>query len=459
MDKKPRKNNANEGTEKKTAKLEKLLRFMASAMLKKYRPRIIAVTGSVGKTSAKEAIFAVISSHYRVRKSEKNYNNEIGVPLTIIGSESGEHSIFLWAGIFLRWIFKLIFPVSYPEILILELAADQPGDLKYLTDFVPPDISVITEISASHLEQFKHIEAIFREKVVPAKALSEKGLVILNIDNPYLLKLKDNPHQFGVVARIFSFGFGENADARAMDVFLNQHDDLPAAETQFITSSLSGLSFKLNYEGTTMPLRLNNILAKHNIYAALTGVSVGIELGLNLVEIGKSLENFSLPSGRMNLIRGIKNTSIIDDSYNSSLASAEGALEVLREIKQGRKIVVFGDMLELGESTENEHRMLAKKFLEIGGDVFLTVGRRMLFAVDELKKHKFSGEIYAFRNPMEAGKKLQEILHAGDVVLVKGSQGMRMEKVVEEVMAEPERAEALLCRQNTQWKATPWREV
>ncbi|MFA5961807.1 MAG: UDP-N-acetylmuramoyl-tripeptide--D-alanyl-D-alanine ligase [Parcubacteria group bacterium] len=461
MDKKPKKNNSSEKDTRKKTQLEKLLRFMASAILKKYQPRIIAVTGSIGKTSAKDAIFSVISNHFRVRKSEKNYNNEIGVPLTIIGVESGKRSFFKWLGVILRWLFLWIFPSKYPEILILEMGADRPGDLEYLTDFAKPDISVITEISSSHLEYFKNIEAIFKEKATLAKALSEKDVAIINSDNQYLAKLKENPRQSGVVARIFSFGFEENADARALDVFLNQNDDMSAVETprQGGASSISGLSFKLNYKGTTMPLRLNNILAKHNIYAALAGVSVGIELGLNLVEIGKSLENFSLPSGRMNLIRGIKDSFIIDDTYNSSLASAEGALEVLREMCQARKIVALGDMLELGKSTEEDHRMLAKKFLEVGGDIFLAVGKRMQFAVDELNKHEFAGEIYAFSDPMSAGKKLQEILRPGDVVLVKGSQGMRMEKIVEEVMAEPERAEELLCRQNLEWRNKLWKEV
>jgi UDP-N-acetylmuramoyl-tripeptide--D-alanyl-D-alanine ligase len=441
---------------RKTEKLEKVLRFMAVAMLKKYHPRIIAVTGSLGKTSTKEAIFAVISSHFFVRKSEKNYNNEIGVPLTIIGEESGKRSFLKWLGIFLRWTFRMIFPINYPEILILELAADRPGDLKYLTDFLTPDIAVITEISSSHLEYFKNIEAIFREKITLAKEVSEKGLVILNIDNPHLLKLRENPRQFAVVAPIFSFGFSQNADARAMEVFFNSQG---TEKRSVLETEISGLSFKLNYKGTTMPLRLNHILARHNIYAVLAGVSVGIELGLNLVEIGKYLENFLLPTGRMNLIRGIKNTYIIDDSYNASLVSALEALEVLREFNLGRKIAVLGDILESGENMENDHQILAKKFLEIGGDVFLAVGKRMRYATLELKKHNFSGESYQFSGPLEAGKKLQEILRPGDMVLIKGSQGMRMEKIVEEVLAEPNRADELLCRQDAEWKNKPWQAV
>jgi UDP-N-acetylmuramyl pentapeptide synthase len=292
MKEKTRKINSNEKAENKNVKLKKFLRFMASAILRKYHPRIIAVTGSEGETSAKKAIFTVISGRYFTRKSEKNYNDEIGVFLTIIGAKIERGSFFGWLGIFFRWLFVLIFPVKYPEVLILEMATDRPGNLKYLIDFVVPVISVITEVVVSHSEYFRNIEAVFKEKSAIARALPEKGLVILNSDNLSLAKLKDNPRQFGVTARIFSFGFLENADARAMDVFLNYREDDGVAPKK----EINGLSFKLNHKGTTMPLRLNNILDEKDIYAALAGVSVGIELGLNLVEVAKSLESFSLPS-------------------------------------------------------------------------------------------------------------------------------------------------------------------
>ena len=418
------------------------LRFMARTILRKYRPRIVAITGSVGKTSAKEAIFSVLSRNYRIRKSEKNYNNEIGVPLTILGVESGGSSFFGWLIVFLKWFGILIFPATYPEILILEMAADRPGDLAYLAEFAHPEISVITEISASHLEYFKTLDSVLKEKATLVRALDEKGLAIINIDNPQLAKLKTS-----LKSNVLTFGFSDEADAKATDVLLSGKE-------------MRGLSFKLSYKGTTMPMRLNNALAKEHVYAALAGISVGIGLGMNLVEIGTNLENFSLPPSRLNLLSGIKDTYIIDDTYNSSLKSVEAALATLVQLSEGkRKIAVLGDMLELGTQMEESHVALARKFLETKGAIFISVGRRMQFAVSELRKQKFSGEIYAFRSPLEAGKKLQELLRAGDVVLVKGSQGMRMEKVVEEAMVEPEKAEKLLCRQNEEWKNIPWTEV
>lgn len=440
---------------KKLLVLEKLLKPMASLVLKKYKPRVIGVTGSVGKTSTKEAIFTVLASHFRVRRSEKNYNNEVGLPLTIIGVESGDNSILRWILIFMKWAGIIIFPVKYPEVLVLEMGADRPGDLKYLTSFIRPEISVITDISGSHLEFFKTIENVSREKMTLAKRLKKNGLAIINIDNPQIKKLKSQ-----LKSKVVTFGFSEDSEVRASDTAFNyvNGEDVPILSSH--NRKIKGLSFKLNYKGTTIPVRLNNILSKHNVYAALAGIAVGIEMKINLVEIGAALENFCLPFGRMNLVQGIKGSFIIDDTYNSSPVSCGAALEVLGEIEAGRKIAVLGDMLELGMNTESGHRSVAKKFLEIGGDIFFAVGERMEFAADELKKRNFNPEnLYVFPDPMSAGRKLQEIIREDDLILIKGSQGMRMEKVVEEVMAQPQKSGEYLCRQNLHWKEKPWQKV
>jgi UDP-N-acetylmuramoyl-tripeptide--D-alanyl-D-alanine ligase len=440
---------------KKILFLEKTLKAMAFLVLKKYQPKIIGVTGSVGKTSTKEAIFTVLASHYRVRRSEKNYNNEVGLPLTIIGVESGENSIRAWIYVFLKWLGIIIFPMKYPEILVLEMGADRPGDLKYLTGFIHPRIAVITDISMSHLEFFKTVENVAREKSTLVHKLDGKGVAILNIDNSHIKKIKDQ-----LKTKVVTFGFSEESDIRASDAAFNYVNEENGRTLSWQNKKIKGLSFKLNYKGTSIPVRLNNILSRHNVQAALAGIAVGIEMGINLVEIGAALENFCLPFGRMNLIRGIKNSFIIDDTYNSSPVSAEAALEVLSEIEAGRKIAVMGDMLELGANTEPGHRSVAKKFLDIRGDIFFAVGERMKLAADELMKHNFNQDnLYVFPDPITAGKKLQEIMHPDDLILIKGSQGMRMEKVVEEVMEQPQKAGELLCRQSRHWKEKPWQKV
>lgn len=427
--------------------LQKILRLMAAGVLKKYSPKIVGVTGSVGKTSAKEAIFTVLAGNFRVRRNEKNYNNEIGIPLAIIGASSGGRSFFGWLRVFCKWAAVITLPFEYPEILILEMGADRPGDLKYLTDFMKLEIGVLTDVSASHIEFFKNLEGVAREKWTIIKSLDEKGLAIINVDNPNIASLRDQAK-----SRLISVGFSKEAEMQATDpAFI--YSDSEGVE-------IKGMSFKLNYCGTSIPVRLNNVLARHQIYPALFAVAAGTWFGLNLVEIGTALENFSPPCGRMNLIPGIKNSFIIDDTYNASLASTGAALETLGEITAPRKIAVLGDMLELGGETEALHRKVAQKFLEIGGNLIFLVGERMQFAREELLKNNFSGgNIASFKDPMAAGRKLQEIIQEGDLILVKGSQGMRMEKIVEEIMAQPQKAVELLCRQNPGWKENPFREV
>jgi len=425
--------------------LQKILRIMAIGVLKKYNPKIVSVTGSVGKTSTKEAVFAVLGSQFRVRRSEKNYNNEIGIPLTIIGAYSGNKSAIGWLKVFLRWLAVMILPLEYPEILILEMGADRPGDIKYLTDFVKSNVGVVTDVSLSHIEFFKSLEDIAKEKGTLVRELNENGLAIINVDNPFVARLQEH-----IKANLITIGFSQGAQMRATDP-----DFIYSAEKE-----IRGLSFKLNYKGTTIPVRLNNILAKHQINSALIAVATGAWFGLNLVEIAAALENFSSPCGRMNLLPGIKNSLIIDDTYNASPTSVLAALDVLHEIEAKRKIVVLGDMLELGSETEISHKSLAKKIMESKGDIFLAVGQRMQFAVAELQKHNFSKDnIFSFADSLEAGRKLQEIIQTNDLILVKGSQGMRMEKIVEEVMAQPQKADELLCRQNEEWKDISVREV
>lgn len=438
---------------KRILTLQKLLKIASSLVLKKYNPRIIGVTGSLGKTSTKEALFTVLASKFRVRRNEKNYNNEIGLPLTIIGADSGEDSFLKWFLVFLKWLWVMLWPHEYPEVLILEMGADHPGDIKYLTSFIRSRVGVITDFSGSHIEFFKDIEGVAKEKGILVKELGEKDLAVLNIDNQHVAMLKEH-----LKCRVMTFGFSDEAEIKATDIAFNYAGD--EENLSGTSGEIRGLSFKLNYKGTSLPVRLNRILAKHQIYSALAAAAVGVDFGLNLVEIGAALENFSMPYGRMNLIPGIKNTFIIDDTYNSSPASAAAALEALGEIRSQRKIAALGDMLELGEETESGHKKVADKFLEIGGNIFIAVGKRMQSAVLELEAKRFRSEdVFVFDDPMQAGRKLQEIIREGDLVLVKGSQGMRMEKIVEEIMAEPRKADELLCRQSQHWKKILWKPV
>lgn len=427
---------------KKIQLLEKILRLMAKAVLWRYRPTIVGVTGSVGKTSTKEAIFAVLSTKYRVRRNEKNYNNEIGIPLTVMGMETGGKSLFKWALNLLRWLYMLVLPTKYPEVLILEFGVDRPGDMGYLTSFIRPNVSVVTNISSSHIEFFKTLEGIAKEKKGLVDVLQEDEYAILNADDERVIRMGEKSK-----AKVISYGFGEDAKVQASNVSYN-YDERNRPE---------GLSFRLSFDGKTLPIRLKNVLAPHQVNAALAGISVGIAMKINLVEAAQGLEKISLPLGRLNIIEGIKNSIIIDDTYNASPVSTVAALGVLKELRSSRKIAVLGDMLELGEETENGHRTVAKATLESGASLILLVGKRMKFAEEELKSRR-SGEFEfeLFDNPVDAGIRLRELVAPGDLILVKGSQGIRMEKVVEQVIADPLLAEEKICRQSKEWKEKPF---
>jgi UDP-N-acetylmuramyl pentapeptide synthase len=249
---------------------------------------------------------------------------------------------------------------------------------------------------------------------------------------------------------VVTFGFSELADLRATDVAFNYSEN----------EEIRGLSFKLNFRGTSIPVRLNNALAKHQIYSALIAAAIAEELDINLVEISARLSDFSPPPGRLNLLVGIKNTFLIDDTYNAAPDSVVAALDVLQEIKANRKIAVLGDMLELGAETEKGHRQIGRKLFEIKADRVFFFGPRMKFALEELKKHNFNAtNIFYFENHADLGRKLQAEMRAGDLVLVKGSQSMRMERIVEEIMADPLDAEKLLCRQDKEWKEKEFKLV
>jgi len=194
--------------------LQKILRFFARITLKKYQPRIVVIVGSIGKTSTKEAIYSVLSGKFKTRRSIKNYNNEIGVPLTIINCDSGEKSIFKWIKISLKSILlNILRGRNYPEFLVLEMAADKKGDIKYLMDILPKKLLkavVLTAITPVHLEFFESVDNIFEEKTTAFSYLEEDGLAIFNIDNCDAYKVKEK-----INSKILTYGLNKNADVNA----------------------------------------------------------------------------------------------------------------------------------------------------------------------------------------------------------------------------------------------------
>lgn len=426
--------------------ITKILAILAQRILRAYRPRVIGITGSVGKTSVKDAIAFVLRNHASVRASIKNFNNELGVPLTIIGvADSPGRSLFRWCSVFLRAIRLLIFSdPMYPKLLILEMGADQPGDISLLTRIAPCNIGVLTAIGPAHLEKFGTMEVLVREKKQLIEHLREGATAIINIDDPFIYPLNCKTS-----ARILSYGYEDHADMRVSD-----------ANEQYCFSSMDGcavsLSFSCSFRDQFAVIELHNVIGKQIVYAVLAALSVACILDIPLVQAAHEMRGYIGPKGRMRLLSGMKRTLIIDDSYNSSPVAAREALTAMNSFRideSARRIAVLGDMLELGRYTENEHRKIGAYCANCRIDTLITVGPAAKFiakgAVDAgIDKTR----IVLFDTAEEVGDMLRNMMCQGDIILVKGSQGIRMEKIVKEIMAEPERAGELLVRQGKEWQ-------
>ncbi|TAK57894.1 UDP-N-acetylmuramoyl-tripeptide--D-alanyl-D-alanine ligase [Patescibacteria group bacterium] len=417
--------------------------LLAKVVLAKYKPKIVAVTGSVGKTSTKDAIYTVLSSEFFVRKSEKSFNSDIGVPLTILGCHNGWSNPFLWARNILRGVELVLFKNTYPQWLVLEVGADYPGDIKNITKWLFPDVVVVTRFGEVpvHVENFKSRAELIAEKGYLVHALKKEGALILNHDDHDTMKFKEKAK-----AKCLTFGMNIGADVVSSNVSVvydkNDEKEFP-----------KGLNFKINVHGNCLPVILDHVLGEQHILPVLAGVAVGISQQMNLVKITEALDTHIPPRGRMNLISGIKNTVLIDDTYNASPVATSQALETLKNLHiSGRKMVVLGDMLELGKFSAEEHKKVGVQAVSFA-DIFVPVGLRMQGAKEgALSAGMDPQKIFEFEDSECAGQFLQQQIQSGDVVLIKGSQGMRMERAVLEVMAHPEQREALLVRQEPEWQ-------
>lgn len=415
-----------------------ILTWEAKCALKRYQPKIVAVTGTVGKTSTKDAIFAVLEPHFSVRKSQKSFNSEFGVPLTILNLPNAWNSPLGWIKNMILGLIPLLSHTKFPEWLVLEIGADHPGDITRITEWVHPDISVVTKLSKVpvHVEFFKSVAEVVHEKYQLVRAVKAGGTVILNADDEDVMKFRD-----GCLGRLITFGAISDADLHFSHDGVLYKDGRPV-----------GMSAKVHYQGSAIPLLIHDTLGRQMWYPLLAGLSVGVSLGLNLVDLTQSLSDHTEPNGRMKLITGINGSTIIDDTYNSSPVAVSAALSTLAGIKtQGKRIAVLGDMLELGKHSIDAHKKVGVEVAPFA-DLFVCVGERMKDALESaLNAGLYENKALQFDTAVEAGKYLKNLIQTGDVILVKGSQGMRMERIVFELMAEPEQAGELLVRQDEEW--------
>ncbi len=400
---------------------ERVLRLMAKVVLLRQKPFIIGITGSVGKTTAKDMITHILSAQKTVWSTRRNYNNEIGVPLTILGINRDVNSFAGVLFIIYRWIYAVL-TTEYPEILVIEMGVDRPYDMDYLMGFVKPDIAVLTAISYAHSEFFDSIKEIIDEKQKLIILMKSGGTAVINYDdkNVRTVMQKTNNH-------IISYGTMENADVTATDI-----------ELCFRQCHTTGLSFKLNYKGKMIPVRLHNICARHMVYATLAALAVADVLHINIIEAVNDIADVITSPGRMRLLEGKNDVLVIDDTYNASPKAMQAAIDTLGSAPAHRKIAVLGDMRELGKCSVKEHQKVAKYVRDNDINVIFYVGNEMHHAyIISRDEHK---ECYHFIDVTEAIDTVSSYVEQGDIVLVKGSRGIHMEKIVRAIVHDPSQA-------------------
>ncbi len=416
-----------------------IINIEARLVLRKYKPRVIAVTGNVGKTSTKDAIYSVLKNIHYVRKSEKSFNSEIGVPLTILGCESGWNNPGLWLKNILEGLALLCLKNHYPKVLVIEVGADRPGGIERIMKWLKPDISVITKIGdvPVHIEFFNSVEQLIKEKSYLATSLGNDGLLVLNADDKNTLSIKQKSK-----ARTITFG-----KEGVSDIFASHEKILYTEE-----GKPKAINFKVNYGQNSFPVTISNTIGTQYVYAVLAALIVGMNEGLNLISATQYINDFIIPPGRLKIIKGINGSTVLDDTYNAAPAAVVSALVALSKVEtKGRKIAVIGDMMELGKYSAEEHKKIGKISADIC-DLLITVGTRSEEIAKTANKNKLlKNNILHFNNAIEAGEKLKMIIRENDIVLVKGAQSMRMERVVEKIMEFPEDRAKFLVRQESEW--------
>ncbi len=410
-----------------------LLALIARAVLRRYHPHIVMVTGSVGKTSTKDAVAAVLTTRFFVRKSEKSFNTEFGVPFTVFGAENPWKNPLAWVSLFKNALALLLLPNHYPNMLVLEVGADRPGDLARTLRTVTPDVVVVTRLPEIpvHVEAYASPEAVREEEFSPAYALKASAPLIIPSDDLYAL---DNAMR--TPARVISYGDTDDATVRIHDIGFYEVD-----------GAVAGMCAKVHSAGEEGTCIVKGSVGKVQVLPVAAALAIASAFSIPLSEALTALESYEPPPGRGRLLAGGNGSIIIDDSYNASPAAVEEALATLKAFPHAkRRIAVLGDMLELGRYSVMEHERIGALASE-SADIVVSVGiRARAFAVVPADP-----KVIPFDNARAAASGLKDFVQEGDVILVKGSQSIRTERIVRALLANPADAPRLV-RQEEGWE-------
>ena len=378
--------------------LTKLAIFQRNRM----RGKVIAITGNVGKTSTRENIRFVLSQFYKTASTSGNYNNHIGLPLTIANTPTDT------------------------EMLVLEMGMNHPGEIAHLTKIAKPDIAIITNIVPVHMEFMKNIDTVARTKAEIFQGMSPNSYAILNEDNDSFGLLKSIAEEHGV-KNILSVG------TKNSDLFIDGYEFIKDYKTKYKVSICSN-TVNSNTTYSNIDCTVNG-MSYHNAFNTLFAFAVAKSLNLDLERVAEAVKQIQIVEGRGNLedinCSG-KSIKIINDAYNSSPVALRDAVVALGNFagkNHARSVAILGDMLELGERSEEYHKSILPYILESGIDVVITIGKEMKAVFDALQ----GVEKYHFDETKQAFLEVRNLVKEGDVVLLKASRGMHFETIIDEL--------------------------
>jgi len=407
-----------------------LVEFQTKRFLRKHEPKIVAVTGSVGKTSTKLAIATVLSTHYKVLYQEGNYNVDVSVPMTIFDLPMPPlaklKSPFEWLK--QLWYMERKIHLKFPfDIIVLELGTDKPGDVVHFRKYLRPTIGVVTAVTPEHMEFFKTIDAVAQEELSIA-TFSE--LIVINRDD-----IDETFARYVNNSNIDTYGTSGVAEYHYLI------EDFEAG------SGFAGKFVSPEFGEQQVVLKL---AGEHNVKAAVAAGVVGIKLGLTQPEIVAGLNAIRPVKGRMNILKGLLDSTIIDDTYNSSPTAAVAALQTLYLFPSKQKIAILGSMNELGGYSQKAHEEVGSVCDPTLLDWVVTIG-------DEAEKFlapaaaKRGCQIRSFKSPYEAGAFVHSVLHPHATILAKGSQnGVFAEEAIKILLHETEE-ENQIVRKGPDW--------
>jgi UDP-N-acetylmuramoyl-tripeptide--D-alanyl-D-alanine ligase len=428
----------------------KILKYAVKKLLKKYKPTVIGVVGNVGKTSTRLNIVSFLQEFSPVVTNIENYNTPIGITLSLIGERYPGKNTVSWMKIIFKALFKSWFGDSeFPPILVLEVGVDAPGDMdEFITEFLEFDVVIFCFIGENpvHLSQFANKRELINEDAKILRALKPEGTLIIDGDDSVLKSIYRKRDD------VITFGFGE-VDIKASEFKVSI--DVVDTEEQwanYYSSIVPKGKFKIEYRGSSIPFQVDYILGKHQVTSILPAIALGLIDGINLIDISQQIKRVVPVKGRLRCLEGVKDTLLLDDTYNAAPSAMAMALDTLDRLKVpgARKVAILGAMKELGQDSKSIHQDMGILASEIV-NVCIGVGEETKDLLLAFHNNNPDGLYHWFEDSEEAAMHIVDFITPDDIILVKGSQSSRMERVSVELLANKRYRSELLTRQSSDW--------